>query len=88
MLHPVSQNIHFVLIQKSELCGFFFFFLTWLSVKYILVLYASQSETRGDASQHAEGCHHIIYLCLSFVNKKLETQEKNMYSLIELYSTV
>ena len=74
--------------KKVNFVGFFFFFLTWLSVKYILVLYASQSETRGDASQHAEGCHHIIYLCLRFVNKKLETQEKTMYSLIELYFTV
>lgn len=60
-----------------------FFFLTWLSVKYILVVYASQFENRGDASQHAEGFHHIIYLCLRFVNKQLEAQEEKMYSLIE-----
>ena len=82
MLHPISQNIRFVFIPKSEVYVFFFF-LTWLSVKYILVVYASYFENRGDASQHAEGSHHIIYLCLRLVNKKLETQEKKMYSLIE-----
>ena len=81
MLHPISQNTRFVFIPKSEV--YVFFFLTWLSVKYILVVYASHFENRGDAFQHAEGSHHVIYLCLRLVNKKLETQEKKMYSFIE-----